>query len=103
MSSNCILQQGLEFCKVSPELVRVCGHQAGLRDVDGGSFHGGARCVDEGQLVRHRRAGSRLPSEVDVVHVSRDYLGNKESLIRLGKHAAVYIIQAPLKWFSVEL
>ena len=47
--------------------------------------------MDEGQLVRHRRAGSRLPSEVDVVHVSRDYLSNKESLIRLDKHAAVCI------------
>ena len=47
--------------------------------------------MDEGQLVRHRRARSRLPSEVDVVHVSRDYLSNKESLIRLDKHAAVCI------------
>ena len=47
--------------------------------------------MDEGQLVWHRRAGSRLPGEVDVVHVSRDYLSNKESLIRLGKHAGVCI------------
>ena len=47
--------------------------------------------MDEGELVRHRRARSRLPSEVDVVHVSWDYLRNKESLIRLGKCAAVCI------------
>ena len=47
--------------------------------------------MDEGELVRHRRARSRLPSEVDVVHVSWDYLSNKESLIRLDKHAAVCI------------
>ena len=47
--------------------------------------------MDEGELVRHRRAGSRLPSEVDVVHVCRDYLGNKERLMRLDKHAAVCI------------
>ena len=47
--------------------------------------------MDEGQLVRHRRARSRLPSEVDVVHVSRDYLSNKESWMRLDKHAAVCI------------
>ena len=74
--------------EVESELVSVCGndtldilhnaYELNLKqyirtdlcgDVDAGVVHGPARGVDEGDLVRHRRALLGLPGEVDVINI----------------------------------
>ena len=57
-----------------PELGKVGGDKACLGDVDGGGLHRQAGGVDDCQLVWHREARSGLPSEVDMVNVSRNHL-----------------------------